>query len=681
MNFDLISSFRPTGDQPQAINNLMAGIKFGLKNQTLLGVTGSGKTYTMANVIKNLNMPALIISHNKTLAGQLYQEMRDFFPNNAVSYFVSYYDYYQPEAYIPQSDTYIEKEAEINELIDKLRLASTTNILTRNDTVVVASVSCIYNIGSPAEYSRFILELKKESSFDVNSVSRRLVELQYDRSEFEFKRGTFRIRGNYLDIYPAYEDNGYRVHHDYEKISSITEFEPLTGKELTPLKKIIIYPAKHYLTDKNIFRSVEEKIRADLSDEYQALKNQKKTVEAERLLRKVNYDLELIKEVGYVNGIENYSRYFDGRSPGDSPHSLIDYFKKAYGNRFITIIDESHMTIPQLRGMYNGDFSRKKTLIEFGFRLRAAFDNRPLKFNEFYELPPHIVYVSATPNDWEIKVSQEEVKAKKFSFHSGVVEQLIRPTGVIDPKVEIRPSTSEIQDLIKEIEQRVKKKEKVLVTSLTKKIAEDLTEYLKEKKIKASYLHSDIHTLERSDILDDLRKGRYDVLIGVNLLREGLDLPEVSLVAILDADKEGFLRSRTSLIQTMGRAARNVDGHVLVYADVITKSIRGAIDEIERRRSQQLAYNQKNKITPKSIKKPIREKIVESDVISPYQYPKNPKNTYESFMKGINSDSMTFYDKKRVIRILEREMKNQAELLNFEDAIHIRERIKELKIS
>ena len=681
MDFDLVSSFKPTGDQPQAIEKIVEGIEYGLKNQTLLGVTGSGKTYTMANVIKKLNVPALIISHNKTLAGQLYQEMRDFFPNNAVSYFVSYYDYYQPEAYVPQTDTYIEKEAEINDLIDKLRLASTTNILTRQDTIVVASVSCIYNIGSPSEYGRFILDLSVKMPFDVETITRRLVELQYDRSEFEFKRGSFRVRGNYLDVYPAYEDYGFRVFHENGTITSVVEFEPLTGKESGKLDKLIVYPAKHYLTDKNIFLSVEEKIRADLAVEYQELKNQKKLIEAERLLRKVNYDLELIKEVGYVNGIENYSRYFDGRAPGDPPYSLIDYFKKAYGKNFITIIDESHMTVPQLRGMFNGDFSRKKTLVEFGFRLKAAFDNRPLKFDEFYSLPPHLIYVSATPDEWEVEMSKNEARHKNFTTHNGVVEQLIRPTGIVDPEVEIRPSISEVQDLVKEIENRVKKKEKILVTTLTKKTAEDLTDYLKEKNVKASYLHSDIHTLERSDILDDLRKSEYDVLIGVNLLREGLDLPEVSLVAILDADKEGFLRSRTSLIQTMGRAARNIEGHVIIYADRITRSIKASIEEIERRRTQQLEYNKQNNITPTTIKKPVRERIIEGESISPYEFDNKKSKLDSTYFQSIKGDSLTSYDRKKVLKVLEREMQRQAELLNFEEAIRIRDKIRELKSS
>ncbi len=686
--FDLKSSYIPTGDQPQAIKKLSEGIKYGLKNQVLLGVTGSGKTFTMANLIRDLNMPALIISHNKTLAGQLYQEMRDFFPDNGISYFVSYYDYYQPEAYIPQTDTYIEKEAEINEVIDKLRLKSTTNILTRRDTVVVASVSCIYNIGSPVEYGKFILEVNAGNDADWNTIARRLIELQYERSEFDFKRGSFRIRGDYMDIYPAYEDNGYRIYSDKGKISKITNFDPLTGVETNvSMNSTVIYPAKHYMMDPNVFKPAEARIREDLAKESADLKRQNKLVEAQRLIQKVNYDLEMIKEVGYVNGIENYSRYFDGRMPGDPPYSLLDYFKQAYGDNFLVFIDESHMTVPQLRGMYNGDFSRKKTLIEFGFRLKAAYDNRPLKFDEFYKIPPHMIYVSATPDDWEKDMAKQESEVrssksegaspKSEDKYNGIVEQLIRPTGIIDPQVIIRPSKNEIPDLIAEVEKRIPKGEKVLVTTLTKKTAEDLTEYLKEKKIRASYLHSDIHTLERSDVLDNLRKNEFDVLIGVNLLREGLDLPEVTLVAILDADREGFLRSKTALIQTMGRAARNVTGEVIIYADVMTKSVKGAVEEIERRRIYQSAYNKEHNITPKTILKPIRERIADKEEeFLAFDRPKPEVNP--DYLENLKSDTMTPYDKKKIVKKLEREMKKQAEDLNFEMAIRIREKIKEL---
>ena len=665
--FKLESTFSPTGDQPAAIEKLIAGIKMGKKDQVLLGVTGSGKTFTLANVITKLQLPTLIISHNKTLAGQLYQEFRDFFPDNAVSYFVSYYDYYQPEAYMPASDTYIEKEAQINELIDKLRLKSTTNILTRDDVVVVASVSCIYNIGSPVEYGRFVSELEEGQKIDLRSISRRLIELQYDRSEFDFKRGTFRIRGNRIDIYPAYEDIGYSVTLDNGVIEQIEKFEPLTGKQIdkeSSITKLIIYPAKHYLMDPAVFKNVEQQIRSDLKRESEALKKKNKLVEMQRLVRKVNYDLEMIKEVGYVNGIENYSRYFDGRKIGDPPYSLIDYFNKAYGDQWLLFIDESHMTVPQIRGMFNGDYSRKKTLIDYGFRLKAAFDNRPLKFEEFYPMAPKIVYVSATPNEWEMAKSKKD----------GVIEQLIRPTGIIEPEIIIRPAKNEVQDLIIEIEKKIKKKEKVLVTTLTKKMAEDLSVYLKEKKINAAYLHSDIKTLERSNILENLRKGSFDILIGVNLLREGLDLPEVTLVAILDADKEGFLRSKTSLIQTMGRAARNVTSQVIIYADIQTESIIQAVGEINRRRKYQLEYNKKHKITPKTIYKPIREKIVEMDEKNLFY----DRDFDTKYLDEIDFDSLTPFDKKKLIKKMEKEMKNQAENLNFELAIKIREKVKEI---
>ncbi len=682
--FQLTSPFKPTGDQPQAIEKLVKGISSGLKNQVLLGVTGSGKTFTMANLIYDLQMPALIISHNKTLAGQLYQEMRDFFPNNAVSYFVSYYDFYQPEAYIPTTDTYIEKEAEINDLIDKLRLRATTSIMTRSDTIVVASVSCIYNIGSPVEYGKFILDLKIGDSWRVDDISRRLVQLLYERSEFEFKRGTFRIRGNYMDIYPAYEDYGYRIYFKNQVIHSIVRFEPLTGKEIRNLKleirNLIIYPAKHYLTDPEVFKSTEQKIREDLKTEYSELKKKNKITEAERLLRRVNYDLELIKEVGYVNGIENYSRYFDRRKPGDPPYTLLDYFRQAYDNKWLLFIDESHMTVPQLRGMYNGDYSRKKTLIDYGFRLKAAFDNRPLRFEEFYRIPTHCIYFSATPDEWEIEKSKVESLKSKVKNYNGIVEQLVRPTGIIDPKVEIRPAKTEIQDLLKEVEVQVAKNGKVLVTTLTKKNAEDLSEYLKERNIRACYLHSDIKTLERSNVLDNLRKNEFDVLIGVNLLREGLDLPEVSLVAILDADKEGFLRSRTSLIQTMGRAARNIAGSVIMYADKVTGSMKEAIAEIDRRKAYQENHNKKHNITPENIYKPIREKIIIGEGIDEMILEKRSSSSHiHEYLDLLREDSLTPYDRKKVIKRLENEMRKQAEDLNFELAIKIRDKVRELK--
>lgn len=674
--FNLQSRFKPTGDQPTAIKGLEEGIKKNLKNQVLLGVTGSGKTFTMANVIQDMQLPTLIISHNKTLAGQLYQEFRDFFPQNAVSYFVSYYDYYQPEAYIPSSDTYIEKEAEINEMIDKLRLQTTTNIMTRKDVIVVASVSCIYNIGSPEEYGKFTARIQIGEPADWMYIGKRLIELLYSRSEFDFKRGTYRIRGNYMDIYPAYEDFGWRLFNENGKVSKIVKFEPLTGKETETIAEagtktafdfIMIYPAKHYLMDPAIFKPTEQKIRADLHQEYEDMRKAGKIVEAERLLRRTNYDLEMIKEIGYVNGIENYSRYFDGRKPGDKPYSMLDYFRKAYGDDFLVFIDESHMTVPQVRGMFNGDHARKKMLIDFGFRLNAAYDNRPLRFEEFYEVPHKFIYVSATPNEWELELSK-----------GAVVEQLIRPTGIVDPKIEIRPAKDEIQDLIKEIQKRVKRKEKILVTTLTKKTAEDLTEFLKEKDVKAEYLHSDILTLERSNILDNLRKGDYDVLIGVNLLREGLDLPEVFLVAILDADREGFLRSKTSLIQTMGRAARNVGGEVIMYADKVTKSMQAAIDEIDRRRAYQTEYNKKHNIKPVTIYKPIREKIVDQAEEFIISDRKDVQYT-PAVLSQIHPEGMTAFDRNKMVKKLEREMKKQADQMNFELAIAIRNKITALK--
>jgi len=666
MKFKLKAPFKPTGDQPKAIETLIEGVNRKEKDQVLVGVTGSGKTFTMANIIEKTQMPTLIISHNKTLAGQLYQEMREFFPNNAVSYFVSYYDYYQPEAYIPQTDTYIEKEAQINQTIDKLRLQSTTNILTRKDAIVVASVSCIYNIGSPKKYGNFVINLKVGMETNFQALSLDLARLQYEQSKFDFQRGTFRIRGRRLDVYPAYEDMGIRIEIEGAKISKIERFDPVTNRAEKTVESISIYPAKHYLIDKPIFDRAEKRIRRDLKKEVDELRKRNKIAEADRLLRRTNFDLEMIKEVGYVSGIENYSRYFDNRQPGDPPYTLLNYFKEAYGNNWLTFIDESHMTVPQIRGMFNGDHARKQTLIEFGFRLQAAYDNRPLRFEEFYRLAPHFIYTSATPSDWEVG------KAKT------VAEQLVRPTGIIDPEIIIRPAEGEIDDLIAEVEKRAKRKEKVLVTTLTKQIAEDLTDYLKEKDIRVNYLHSDIKTLERSTLLDSLRKGEYDALIGVNLLREGLDLPEVTLVAILDGDKEGFLRSKTALIQTMGRTARNVKGQVIIYADRITKSIKGAQEEIERRRRYQQAYNQKHHLKPKTIYKPLRERIVTetADFIL-----SDRKKDYSqiNLLEKIRAEDLTPYDRQKIIKKLRRAMKKQADEFNFELAIKLRDKIRQLQ--
>ena len=667
MNFKLVSDFKPTGDQPQAIEKLVDNLKNNVRNQVLLGVTGSGKTFTMANVIKKVQRPTLVISHNKTLAAQLYQEFRDFFPQNAVSYFVSYYDYYQPEAYIPQSDTYIEKEAEINEEIDKLRLSATTNLLTRKDVIVVASVSCIYNLGSPVEYGKFILELKPGMKVDLRSIMLRLTDLQYDRNEYAFERGSFRVRGETIDLFPAYKDTGTRIELKDDKLIRLSEFSPLTGDTISILKAIVIYPAKHYMTDPQTYSNVFPMIRADMEKQVKKLKSLGKTLEAHRLEQRTNFDLEMIKEVGYVNGIENYSRYFDGRAPGQPPYTLLDYFNHA-SKDFLCIIDESHITIPQLRGMYNGDQSRKETLIEYGFRLPSALDNRPLKFTEFMQRLNQIVYVSATPDEYELSLAKEACPDE-----GGIVEQLIRPTNLVDPKVTIKPTKGQIIDLIDEINKRVGIGQRVLVTTLTKRMAEELSSYLEEQNIKVAYLHSDILTLERQDILDRLRKGEYDVLVGINLLREGLDLPEVSLVAILDADKEGFLRSKTSLIQTMGRAARHIDSQVIMYADNVTKSMQNAILEVERRRNIQLAYNKKHNVTPKGIEKKIKARLVEEDLSE------SSKDNLDFLLTLSKKEVILPDEKESLIKKLRKEMKTAAQNLNFERAALIRDQIKVLK--
>lgn len=664
MNFKLVSEYKSAGDQPDAIIALIKGLNIGKKHQVLLGVTGSGKTFTIANVIEKTQLPTLVISHNKTLAGQLYQELREFFPKNAVSYFVSYYDYYQPEAYIPSTDTYIEKEVDINREIDKLRLRATTNILTRSDSIVVASVSCIYNIGSPREYGNFILELKKGEITDRKAVIKRLVELQYERGEYGFHRGTFRVKGTHIDIFPAYEDFGVRVVIPEAFVSDISVIDPLTGRMKEKFNNFILYPAKHYMTNPETYKDVFEEIRHDLVERVDFLRLQGRGLEADRLKRRVNYDLEMIQEVGYVNGIENYSRYFDGRKQGEPPYTLLDYFHEAYGDRFLIVIDESHMTVPQINGMYKGDRSRKETLINFGFRLPAAHDNRPLKFNEFLRGCTQIIYTSATPADWEIS-------------HSGgkVVEQLVRPTGIPDPEIEIRAVGGQIEDLIKEIEERVKNTQRILVTTLTKRTAEDLSIYLKERGIKVHYLHSDILTLDRGDILDDLRGGKYDVLVGINLLREGLDLPEVSLVAILDADKEGFLRSDTSLIQVMGRAARHVEGKVIMYADNATGSMKRAINEVNRRRKIQLKYNKKHRITPRTIVKPIRAKLVDREKTSEEPLFYGIEKRVVENLEEMDFGDMTPWERKRLKGRLHRAMVEAARDLNFELAARFRDRI------
>lgn len=664
--FKLTTDFRPTTDQERAIRELTKGISLGYKDQTLLGVTGSGKTYAMASVIEKTKFPTLIISHNKTLAGQLYQEMKGFFPENAVSYFVSYYDFYQPEAYIPSTDTYIEKEAQINDLIDKLRLQATTNLLTRDDVVIVSSVSSIYNIGSPEDYKKFMFELKIGDKIDRKRMFIRLSELQYIRSEFDFKRGSFRVRGSEIDIYPAYEDLGYRLSFQNDTLYKIVSFDPLTGiRKSLQINTLVIYPAKQYMTDLETFNKVENLIKKDLDIEFNELKKEGKDIEAKRLMQKVNYDLEMIKEVGYVNGIENYSRYFDNRKPGESPKTLLDYFKYKFKDDWIVMIDESHMTIPQLNGMYNGDHSRKKNLIEYGFRLKASIDNRPLKFDEFYRYVPRLLYVSATPGPWEYDRSEH------------IVEILTRPTGIIDPKVIIRDSKNEVEDLEREINKHVSQGNRVLVTTLTKCMAEDLTSFLKNKGINAEYLHSDIKTLDRSATLTKLRKKEYDVLVGINLLREGLDLPEVSLVAILDADKEGFLRSKTSLIQLMGRASRHVSGEVIIYADSITGSIKGALEEVERRRSYQLAYNKKHNISPSTISKPIREElVVQVEDDEDLYFINEPLKKY---LDNLDDNKLTPFDRKRLIKKLSKDMKRFASEMKFEQAIMVRDKIRSLK--
>jgi len=663
MKFKLISKFKPTGDQPQAINKLSKNLGKDIRHQVLLGVTGSGKTFTLANVIEKVQKPTLVVSHNKTLAAQLYQEFRDFFPNNVVSYFVSYYDYYQPEAYIPQTDTYIEKETEINEEIDKLRLSATANLLTRNDVIVVASVSCIYNLGSPVEYGKFVLELKKGMKIDRKSVILRLSDLQYDRDDYGFKRGTYRLRGETVDVYPAYSDYGIKIDIVDNFLKGLTEFDPLTGNKVTFQEGTVIYPAKHYMTDPRTYNDVFKEIRKDLGLRVSELKSNNRLLEAQRLSQRTNFDLQMIGEIGYVNGIENYSRYFDGRRPGAPPYTLLDYFKEAVGNDWLCIIDESHITLPQIRGMYNGDRARKEVLIDYGFRLPSALDNRPLKYDEFMKRAPQLIYVSATPNDYELSLANEYKKA--------VVQQLIRPTGLLDPKIKIKSTKNQINDLIKEITKRSLRKERVLITTLTKRMAEDLSSYLEEKGIKVSYLHSDIMTLERQDVLDKLRLGEYDVLVGINLLREGLDLPEVSLVVILDADKEGFLRSKTSLIQTMGRAARHIGSEVILYADNITGSMSGAIKEVERRRSVQISYNKKHRITPKSIEKEIRKKLVAKG---------EEKEKTIDLLLYLNKKEVLLPDEREIlIKKLGKEMKKAALELDFETAVLLRDKIREIK--
>lgn len=652
--FKIVSNYKPTGDQPRAIDKLSQGINMGFKHQTLLGVTGSGKTFTIANAIEKVQKPTLVIAHNKTLAAQLCSEFKEFFPNNAVEYFVSYYDYYQPEAYIPSTDTYIEKDSAINEEIDKLRHSATSALFERRDVIIVASVSCIYGLGDPEDYTDLMLSLRPGMQKDRDEVIRKLVELQYERNEIDFKRSRFRARGDVLEIFPANSsDNVIRVEFFGDEIERITEVDSLTGEIRGVMSHAAIFPASHYATTKAKMERALVTIEQELEWRLADLKSQGKLLEAQRLEQRTRYDLEMMSEIGFCQGIENYSRHISGRSPGSAPFTLIDYFP----DDFLMVIDESHVTIPQIGGMYNGDRSRKESLVEYGFRLPSAFDNRPLNFREFEERVNQVVYVSATPAVYERKHSSQ------------VVEQIIRPTGLIDPEIVVKPVKGQIDDLMGEISERVQKNQRVLVTTLTKKMAEDLTDYLKELDFKVKYLHSDIETLERMEIIRDLRLGVFDVLVGINLLREGLDLPEVSLVAILDADKEGFLRSETSLIQTIGRAARNVEGKVVMYADNITDSMRKAISETNRRRNIQMEYNTEHGITPKTIEKSVRDVI---------EITKVAEDSVKYSISG-NEDTMSADEMKKLIDRLSKEMKQAASDLQFERAAELRDKITELK--
>lgn len=649
--FKLVSSFKPEGDQPQAIEKLTEGLKKGERFQTLLGVTGSGKTFTMACVIANIGKPALVISHNKTLAAQLYSEFKEFFPENAVEYFVSYYDYYQPEAYIPQTDIYIEKDASINEDIDRLRLSATSSLMSREDCVIVASVSAIYGLGSPEEYGELLCFLEEGEDMPRDDISKRLVSIHYTRNDYDFKRSTFRVRGDTVEVFPAYTKTAYRVEQFGDKIEHIYEINPLTGDTIANIKKIGIYPAKHFVTTGDRIERAIKSIEEELSSRLDELRQQNKLLEAQRLESRTRYDIEMMRELGYCNGIENYSRHLSGRTPGSRPWCLIDYFPKDY----LTIIDESHAAIPQLRGMYNGDKARKETLIEYGFRLPSALDNRPLKFEEFEHLTKQVVFVSATPDEYEIDKSKGKT-----------VEQVIRPTGLIDPPIEVRPTKNQIDDLISQIRLRAERGERVLVTTLTKRLSEDLTRYLQDFGLRVKYLHSEIDAIERVEILRDLRLKKFDCLVGINLLREGLDLPEVSLVAILDADKEGFLRSATSLIQVAGRAARNINGQVVMYADTLTKSMKKAIGEGDRRRKIQLEFNKANNITPRSIEKAVREGI------------ESYKKARE-VIEGVVEETDDEYDVTSLVGELQRDMELAARNLQFERAAVLRDQIKELK--
>ena len=651
--FELHSEYKPTGDQPQAIEQLVKGFKEGNQCQTLLGVTGSGKTFTMANVIQQLNKPTLIIAHNKTLAAQLYGEFKEFFPNNAVEYFVSYYDYYQPEAYVPSSDTYIAKDSSINDEIDKLRHSATAALSERRDVIIVASVSCIYGLGSPIDYQNMVISLRPGMIKDRDEVIRKLIDIQYDRNEMDFKRGTFRVHGDVLEVFPAgSEEYVVRVEFFGDEIDRITEVDVLTGEIKNELSHIAIFPASHYVVSKENMERAIQGIEEELEEQIRFFKSEGKLLEAQRISERTNFDIEMMRETGFCSGIENYSRHLTGLAPGQPPHTLIDYFP----DDFIMMIDESHKTVPQIGGMFHGDQSRKSTLVEYGFRLPSAKDNRPLNFEEFEGKIDQVLFVSATPGPYE---EQHELLR---------AEQVIRPTGLLDPEVEVRPVEGQIDDLVSEVNKEIAKKNKILITTLTKRMAEDLTDYMRELGIRVRYLHSDVDTLERTEIVRDMRLDVFDVLVGINLLREGLDIPEITLVAILDADKEGFLRSATSLIQTIGRAARNAEGHVIMYADVMTDSMRQAIDETERRRKVQMAYNEEHGITPKTIQKSVRDLIAVSKKVAA-----------EELRMEKDPESMSEKELEKLIKELNKQMKKAATELNFEAAAELRDKIVELK--
>ncbi len=662
MTFQLQAPFKPTGDQPEAIATLVKGVHDGKKNQVLLGATGTGKTFTMASIIQELQMPALIMAHNKTLAAQLYAEFREFFPNNAVEYFVSYYDYYQPEAYVPRHDLYIEKETQINEEIERLRLAATTSLVSRKDVIIVASVSCIYGLGSPDEFLRGAVKLKIGGLYRRNALMRQLVEGQYQRNDLELRPGTFRVRGDTLEIIPAYSDKrGYRITFFGDEVERIMDFTPLTGEIHADLDEVDIYPAKHYIAPDDKLKEAIADIETELADRVKIFNEQGKLIEAQRIEQRARYDLEMLKEVGYCSGIENYSRQLDRRAPGTPPWTLIDFLPSDY----LLILDESHMTVPQIRGMYNGDRARKETLVDYGFRLPSAMDNRPLKFAEFEQRMGYTIYTSATPGPYELDKADQ------------VAEQIIRPTGLVDPEVEVRPTKGQVDDLVAELRKRVEKGERVLVTTLTKRMAEDLSEYLLELGIKVHYLHSEVETLERIGILRDLRLGVFDVVVGINLLREGLDLPEVSLVAILDADKEGFLRSGTALIQTIGRAARHLSGKVIMYADRMTDSMKYAIDETTRRRAKQVKYNQEHGIVPVSIHKAIRD-ITDSLSVEGREKAMAVGEEKGKYKTG-KTASTDMRELEKMVAEMERQMKEAAKALEFERAAALRDELYELK--